>query len=602
MHSFSSLSCLRSGAQLPKVNYMWNCDPGWTISAIRRIRFYAVVAIAIGLRCAPAVAQQTPGDALQPILQYISATWGTLTRSETDCKIVSNANEQTKAVLYFPAKVPIPPQAQAVERTCAVRIERLPMELHHLGEIDPAKITPQALLYVPNPYVVPGGMFNEMYGWDSYFIILGLLRENRLPLARGMVDNFFYEIEHYGAVLNANRGYFLTRSQPPFLTSMILAVHEAQTTDGHDDRAWLTRAYEYAVRDHQMWTRDPHLAAATGLSRYFDFGQGPVPEITVPHDSYYSDVARELGRRPDHGWLTAAASSTTPPDWPRFALYICPQSASPDQSCPAAATIAFTPDYYKGDRSMRESGFDVTFRFGPFGAATHHFAPVCLNSLLYKTERDLATLSRALGRNNDAARWTKRAQARRAAINKYLWDERSGMFFDYDVERGVRSAYLYATTFYPLWTGLATDRQARAVVANLKRFEQQGGVAMSEQITGVQWDLPYGWAPIELLTAEGLRNYGYNEDADRISAKFLTTVLENFRRDGTIREKYNVVTGSSETTVTAGYKTNMIGFGWTNGVFLQLLHELPPQWRDRLRQKAAPAPERNSRVPRRESP
>jgi alpha,alpha-trehalase len=112
---------------------------------------------------------------------------------------------------------------------------------------------------------------------------------------------------------------------------------------------------------------------------------------------------------------------------------------------------------------------------------------------------------------------------------------------------------------------------------------------MSDQVTGVQWDLPYGWAPVELLAAEGLRKYGFNEDANRISVKFLSSVQENFRRDGTIREKYNVVTRSSEANVTAGYKTNVIGFGWTNGVFLQLLQELPAEWRQRLEHSAAAA-------------
>ncbi len=91
------------------------------------------------------------------------------------------------------------------------------------------------LLYLEHPYVVPGGQFNEMYGWDSYFIIRGLLREHRIEMAKGMVENFFFEIEHYGGVLNANRTYYLTRSQPPFLSSMILAVYNAEN-GGRQDR------------------------------------------------------------------------------------------------------------------------------------------------------------------------------------------------------------------------------------------------------------------------------------------------------------------------------------------------------------------------------
>jgi alpha,alpha-trehalase len=159
---------------------------------------------------------------------------------------------------------------------------------------------------------------------------------------------------------------------------------------------------------------------------------------------------------------------------------------------------------------------------------------------------------------------------------------------DYDFTTGTRSSYEYATAFYPLWAGVATPEQARALANNLARFEHPGGLAMSRNESKTQWDYPYGWAPIQLLAAEGFRRYGFTEEADRISYKFLSTVLENFRRDGTIREKYNVVTRSSETQVTVGYSENVIGFGWTNGVFLELLRQLPQEWVKRLAEEAPP--------------
>src|SRR5439155_23214442 len=131
-------------------------------------------------------------------------------------------------------------------------------------------------------------------------------------------------------------------------------------------------------------------------------------------------------------------------------------------------------------------------------------------------------------------------------------------------------------------SGLATPEQAKATTANLKVIEGAGGVAMSPYDKGTQWDLPYGWGNIEMVVIAGLRRYGFNADADRVSYEFLSTVAENFRRDGTIREKYNVVTRSSESNVTAGYHVNVIGFGWTNAVFLELLHSLSPEWQQKL--------------------
>jgi alpha,alpha-trehalase len=224
---------------------------------------------------------------------------------------------------------------------------------------------------------------------------------------------------------------------------------------------------------------------------------------------------------------------------------------------------------------LRESGFDITFRFGPFGAATHHFAPVCLNSLLYKTEKDLEQMCHLLSRPDQAEVWKTKASERQKRMDEYFWDSREGMFFDYNSVVEKRSQYVYATTFYPLWAGLASNEQAKAIVHNLGLFEQPGGIAMSRTDSQAQWDFPYGWAPIQLLAVEGLRRYGFDAEAQRISDNFLSMIVDNFKREHTIREKYNVVTRSSETHVVAGYAQNFTGFGWTNGVFVELLSKTP---------------------------
>ena len=232
---------------------------------------------------------------------------------------------------------------------------------------------------------------------------------------------------------------------------------------------------------------------------------------------------------------------------------------------------------------MRESGFDVSFRFGPFGAETHHYAPVCLNSLLYKTEEDLRQMSELLGKKAEAEQWEKKALRRRELINKYLWDESRGMFFDYNFVTHARSSYEYATTFYPLWAGLASKGQGKSVASKVALFEQPGGLAMSRPESQGQWDYPYGWAPIQLLAGEGLRSYDFGGEADRLAYKFLGMVLEDFRSDHTLREKYNVVSRTTETHIGAGYAQNVTGFGWTNGVFLELLHEAPAELVNQLK-------------------
>src|ERR1700746_1733402 len=334
-----------------------------------------------------------------------------------------------------------------------------------------------------------------------------------------MVENFFFEIEHYGTVLNANRTYFLTRSQPPFLTSMILAVYEAEKATGKDDRDLLEKGYQYASKDYEMWNRDPHQAGETGLSRYYDFGNGPAPESLKDETNFYRKVTgffllHEAGRN----YISVLDATRGEPDAGKaYAVEVCDVAntmAQPD--CEPTRKVSLLADYYKGDRAMRESGFDISFRFGPYGAATHHYAPVCLNSLLYKTEKDLQRMSQMLGHKEDAAKWEQAARTRKERIQKYLWDARRGMFFDYNLDTSWPSPPQTTHTLSSLWAGIATQEQAQAVAANLPRFEQRRGNAMGRYESQAQWDYPYGWAAIPLLVLEGLRRYGYNADSDRV--------------------------------------------------------------------------------------
>jgi len=519
------------------------------------------------------------------VLHYISGAWTSLTRSMSECKSLVDPKFSQRPVLYLPADYAEPPALTELQSRCSVDVEHLPAVIHHLGEVDVNKLRP-GLLYLPNPYVVPGGMFNEMYGWDSYFIIRGLLQDGNITMARNMVENFLFEIEHYGEILNSNRTYHLTRSQPPFLTAMVRAVYEAEMAQGKQDRAWLEQAYPYAVRDYNFWVTAPHLAGTTGLSRYYAFGEGPAPELGPDTDTYFRGVAAYLLLHPSEadsilvkaeGHAEAALATG-----PAFSVLVCDQGSETPSSAPTSSAsgcdkvkdVSLSRDFYKGDRSMRESGYDISFRFGPFGAFTHHYAAVDLNSLLYQAEADLSWMSRQLGHEQDAKDWDKKATERRSKINQYCWNSSRGLYFDYDFEKGQQSSYEYATTFYPLWVGAASPEQAKAVEKNFSLFDRPGGIDTSPYTTGAQWDNPYGWAPVQLIAGEGLRLYGDEKDAALLSQQFLSTVAENFRRDGTIREKYNVVTRSSETQVNVGYSQNQIGFGWTNGAYLVLRHEL----------------------------
>jgi alpha,alpha-trehalase len=496
-------------------------------------------------------AQEFPNETLLgQVREYIKKSWTTLSRS----------NRDLLAALPDPKMPRKPGEPWLLYIASTEQEERVDTELRGLlGEESMKRVEirtlpknvlsvrEHGLLYLPRPYVVPGGRFNEMYGWDSYFIQVGLLRDGELERARDMVENFLYQITHYGTILNANRTYFLSRSQPPFLTRMLLGVYE-QTKD----REWLRRAVPAIERYYTFWTTEPHAIPDIGLSRYFDRGEGPAPEVISDEKD---DAGRTHYDRAREYYRTHAVT-----DYNEELYY-------------DRRRDRLTDLFYKGDRSMRESGFDPSSRFGALNVDVIHYAPVCLNTLLYMMEDDAARVMELLEDPAAARTWRSRANARRDRINRLLWDDEVGLYYDYNFRTRRLRRYDFATTFYPLWAGLATAEQAKRVRGNLEKFEAPGGVLTSTEVTGNQWDAPFGWAPLQMITVAGLRRYGFEEDANRLAAKFISIVAKEFDEHGTIVEKYDLRRRESDVAadIKFGYSANQVGFGWTNGVVLELL-------------------------------
>ncbi len=504
----------------------------------------------------------------QPILEYIRDTWTVLTRSHKQLAIAAvdpkfKPGEDGKWLVYIPGDENVAriQQQLTAEMSPAdfAKIRIATLEQKGNSHQEPG------LLYLPRPYVVPGGRFNEMYGWDSYFIQLGLLRDGMVPLAKDMADNFLYEVREYGKVLNANRTYYLTRSQPPFLTQMVLGVYERTK-----DKQWLRNALPEIESYYRFWTTEPHLTKDTGLSRYYDLGDGPAQEVL-------SSERDAQGRT--HYDLIKAFFKTHP-----ITDYDVAQYFERDQD-------SMTDLFYKGDRSMRESGFDPSNRFGPFNIDVIHYDPVCLNSLLYLMEMQTADILDILDRKTESAVWRKRGEDRAAKISQLMWDPTDGLFYDYNFVGHKVRRYPFLTTFYPLWAGFASKDQAARIVQNLSKFERQGGLQTSTEVSGNQWDSPFGWAPLELIACQGLRRYGYAADADRLSMKWLTLIQNQYRANHFIVEKYDVVDpgGSVSGQIKFGYRTNEAGFGWTNTSFTMLYDALSPEKQKQILTASSPA-------------
>ncbi len=434
------------------------------------------------------------------------------------------------------------------------------------------------------PFVVPGGRFNEMYGWDSYFITLGLLQDGKVELAKSMVDNFAYEIESYGAILNANRTYYLTRSQPPFFTSMIRAVYD-RLPKTKENLQWLKHVLGMAIKEYYgVWMNSDRLTW-TGLSRYFDSGYGQPPEVEPGHfHVLYDSLAQKYH-------MTAQELEEE---------YKSGKIKTPELD-----------EYFVHDRAMRESGHDTSYRL--IGVAAN-LVTVDLNSLLYRIETDIAdiiqndfggSIQLENGKTEKAGEWIQHAQKRKQLVTKYLWNEKRGMFFDYDFVKKQQTAYVSATTFYPMWSGLATKEQAASLVKQaLPLLEQPGGIAGSTEASRGpitpehplrQWDFPFGWSPHQMIVWQGMRNYGYDSIAARIAYRWLYTITINAAQfNGTVPEKFDVVRRSHEVFAeygNVGTKFSYItreGFGWTNASYQVGLTLLNPELRSLLNRLIPP--------------
>jgi alpha,alpha-trehalase len=408
--------------------------------------------------------------------------------------------------------------------------------------------TPDArssLVPLPHAYVVPGGRFREVYYWDSYFTMLGLIESGRTDLVRSMLDNFAYLVQTVGHIPNGNRTYYLTRSQPPFFAAMV-GLYAAAT-----DTTQVLRYLDALEAEHAFWMDGAErIAPGQASRRVVRLRDGSVL------NRYWDDLAT-----------------------PR------PESFREDyelaQTLPAAAREPF----YRDVRATAESGWDFSSRWmrDPKDLRTletTELVPVDLNCLLYYGERlldALHTLRRQTGDAAAAARYAKAAEDRRRALLVAAYDSASGLFYDFRWRTGERVTdrpTLAAAA--PLYFGLATPEQGRAVAARLEReFLKPGGFVTTLIASGQQWDAPNGWPPLEWLAIEGVRHYGRADLADTARARWLALNGRTYRTTGKMTEKYDVVDRNRRAG--GGEYPTQDGFGWTNGVALALAAQERPR-------------------------
>ncbi|HET6253754.1 MAG TPA: alpha,alpha-trehalase TreF [Puia sp.] len=402
-----------------------------------------------------------------------------------------------------------------------------------------------SLLPLPNPYIVPGGRFREVYYWDSYFTMLGLKESGEIEMIDNMVRNFAFLIENYGHIPNGNRTYYLGRSQPPFFSVMVELLASVKGDSVYQEfLPAMEKEYEFwmdgadKLKPGQAYRRVVRLKDGDILNRYWD-------DATVPRqESWREDV------------LTA-------------------QKSGRDKT-----------EMYQDLRAAAESGIDFSSRWfadekNLITIHTTDMVPPDLNALLYHLEW---AISKAMLINKDsaAAGFRQKAIHRGELIQKYCWNKTVNFYTDYNFRTSRQSNHINPGGMYPFcFINENPDyisflaRKAADVIR--KKLLKPGGVVTTEFATGQQWDAPNGWAPLEWMTIWGLDRCGQKELAADIAGRWVRLVEKVYKETGKLMEKYNVV--DSDKGGGGGEYPDQDGFGWTNGVTLELIdkYNLPRQ-------------------------
>lgn len=391
-----------------------------------------------------------------------------------------------------------------------------------------------SLIGLPYSYVVPGGRFREIYYWDTYFTMLGLVQSDKVDLIENMVNNFAFLIDTFGFIPNGNRTYYLSRSQPPYFSLMIdllASINGDQVYSKYIKQ--LESEYEFWMdgkhklsNEIKSYRRVIKLDDAYVLNRYWDDNPSPRPE------AYLED------------------------------LKLAKLSPEPD-------SIDF-----RNIRAACESGWDFSSRWLQDKnlletIITTDIIPVDLNCLLYHLE---ITLSRSFSIVNNKSKskyYLNLAKKRRKAIQNYFWCKDEGFYADYNWVKKEQNIPSHSAGLYPMFFNIASNNQSKKVGEYIQNnFICEGGIVTTYHLTGHQWDAPNGWAPMQYITVQALLNYKMNDLAKEIINRWLLLNKNVFLEKGKLLEKYNVESISEKGG--GGEYPIQDGFGWTNGVYLYM--------------------------------
>ncbi|XP_022735939.1 probable trehalase isoform X1 [Durio zibethinus] len=416
--------------------------------------------------------------------------------------------------------------------------------VHHHPEL-------HTLLPLPGPVMIPGSRFREVYYWDSYWVIRGLLASKMYETAKAIVTNLISLLDTYGHVLNGARAYYTNRSQPPLLSAMVYEIYNRT-----GDVEFVRKSLPPLLKEYQFWNSEIHAVIICdakqrnhSLNRYYAMWNKPRPESSTIDERFASKFLN----------------------------------------------VSEKQQFYRELASTAESGWDFSTRWmmnsSEFTSlSTTTILPVDLNIFILRMELDIAFLAKIVGENTIAEDFLRASQTRQKAFNSVFWNENMGQWLDYWLNNGAdceepqtweaknQNRNVFASNFVPLWIDLFNSDTP--LVEKVTRSLQSSGllcaagIATSLTNSGQQWDFPNGWAPLQHMIVEGLSKSGSTEArtvAKDIAERWIRTNYVAYKKTGAMHEKYNVEKCGEYGG--GGEYIPQTGFGWSNGVVLAFLEE-----------------------------
>lgn len=433
-----------------------------------------------------------------------------------------------------------------------------------------------SLLGLPFRYIKAGGRFREAYMEnDGPMAALGLAVHGRYDLIEDMVDDGAFMLGENGFIPNANRSYYLDRSQRPFFPLMVDLL-----ADYKGREQTLLRYLPALKQEFAYWTQgkdevDEHNQAHKGMvwlpmpdGQHVKMGRYWSERTTPRPESYREDIE-----------TVAKANARTPEQKAEIYRHIAAACASARD---------FTGVHFEDGKNIHTIN-------------TTDNIHVDLNYLLI-AQSELLSEALILNKEYDEARQVAEFGADiKRGLDYYCLDKEQGWYFNYNfVKRERHDVWSLDGGAYPLFFDPQQNPEiVQKMAANMEnKFLRKGGLLETLDGTHQNWGGDNGWMCDNFIAKFGIERAGRiadrREDKKRllnfsreISSDYIIPMANRvYKKMGATPEKYNMATadrpgGGGE------YKVQTVGFPLNNGPLLAMEFHTPWERESHLRQLKA---------------